>query len=173
MLFKLRNILGKKKWMLIFFIIFIVVEALMVYSLRDINTLEFLELQITMSKDKFLEIINSWNENQIKAYHKHFFFDFIYLSIYPLFLFSIISYFFNRAHVVNKGSFFLILPFIVAFFDFIENMLHLNFIWTDYSQARVYFMVSGIFSIQKWVLAFVSLYIIVVLFLRLTILHKK
>lgn len=173
MLYYLREKLGKKKSIIMLFILTIIIQIVMAVIMRDINMKEFLEMQITLNKEKFVSIINSWNEAQINAYHLHFYIDFIYLIFYALLLFSIVSFFYNHANVKSRGVIFLLLPFIISLFDIIENTFHIYFIATNYQMPSYLVMISGVFSIQKWVFVFIELYVIALLFFKLTILHKR
>ena len=173
MLRVLREKLGVKKYILMFFVIFLIIEFIMIFIMKDLSIKEFLELQVTTDKGKFLEILSSWSELELSAYRNHFYLDFLYLISYSLLLFSLISYYFNKAHVENRGTVFLLLPFVIAILDIIENTFHIFFIVVNNEMPKIFVMLSGVFSIQKWVLVAVVLYIIIVSFFKLTIVHQK
>jgi hypothetical protein len=178
MIDKLKNKLGNKKYIIIFFITTLLIQILMTITLKDVNMKEFFEMQVTISKDNFINIVNNWNPHQIKAYHIHFYFDFLYLISYSLLLFSILSYFFiwitrGKSQIASTMKYILILPFIAAFFDIIENLFHIYFINSNYNVSNILFPISGIFSIQKWILIALILYVIALLFFKLVIVHQK
>ncbi len=168
-----KNKLGNGKAITILFIFTIIIYGTMAFILKDINMKEFINMQITLNKDTFVKIINSWDNNQILEYHNHFYLDFLYLISYSLLMFSVVSRFYIHAKVKTRGTIFLILPFIIAFFDLIENVFHIYFITVNYKMPAYLVMISGICSIQKWVFLFVELYVIAVLFFKLTILQKR
>lgn len=173
MLKLLREKLGNKKYITIFFITTVFIYGAMGFILRNVNMKEFINMQITLNKSSFLGIIKSWNPKQISEYHNHFYLDFLFLISYSLLMFSIVSRFYNHAKVEGRGLIFLILPFVIAFFDSLENIFHIYFITVNYKMPAYLVMISGICSIQKWVFLFVELYVIAVLFFKLTVLHKK
>ncbi len=169
----LKNKLGNRKFIIIFFILTIVSYGIMAFILKDVNMKDFINMQITLNKDTFVKIINSWNANQISEYHSHFYLDFLFLIFYSLLMFSIVSRFYIHAKVENRGVLFLILPFVIAVFDAIENIFHIYFFTVNYKMPSYMVMISGIFSIQKWVFLFIEIYVIMVLFFKLTVLHKR
>ena len=150
-----------KKAVFGFFVLTILIQAIMSYILRDVDMIKFLKLQLTFDKNEFVKIISSFDKNGFEEYKRHFYADFLYLISYSFLMFSLVSLFYDKI----KTRLFLIIPFIIALFDVIENLFHIYFFKMNYKVSSLFFVLSGIFSLLKWLLVLFEIIFISYLFL--------
>ncbi|HOW83098.1 MAG TPA: hypothetical protein PK573_11100 [Spirochaetota bacterium] len=120
---------------------------------------DMLGIQTTLSQEKFLAIARSWESSGLMdTYYLHFYLDFIHPVIYGLFLSSFMALAFNRRSLSGTWNFMLLLPYLAAACDLIENGMHV-YLLSDLSRVtREAVLFSGICTNLKWTIAFICLF---------------
>jgi hypothetical protein len=120
-------------------------------------------LQLSFSKQSFLRVISLWGDYGVSLFLKTVWLDFIYPLTYSMLIaggLAITEYKLTESGKVFSmiGSKIYLLPFAAAFFDFIENTLHIYIIINKFYNEYIILCASIISSI-KWFIIIFSLII--------------
>ena len=156
--------LARGRIVLIFGVFYVLNQAALMAMFSRQGT-DPLILQITMSKDVFMDVLTRWGADGVTRYLTHFCLDGYHPILYSVFLASAIALLSKRPGLPPSGSIkiFFVLPFIAGLCDVIENILHILMLtgFMDITGASV--AISGSITNTKWFLAFVSIIAICVL----------
>ncbi|MDI6797735.1 MAG: hypothetical protein QMD09_12355 [Desulfatibacillaceae bacterium] len=124
-----------------------------------------LMLQITFSKERFLEILGGWGRWGVGLYKSHYWFDFVHPIWYSIFLASFIAWLSAKKGVSpSKGLLLLFcLPFAAGLCDLVENTFHVLMLNSVIRITAFSVAASAAFANTKWLLAGISLAAIIVL----------
>lgn len=122
--------------------------------IHPLGTLNALALQTTMCSEKFKAIASGWiSSGEIEIYYKHFQFDSYHPLLYGIFLSLLLARAFKISHVNPRFNWIMLTPFVAAFCDVFENMMHLYFL-ADLNRATPLLVaVSGLATNIKWLLS--------------------
>jgi hypothetical protein len=153
-----RRAIGNTKIMVGSLIIYCVSQVIIMVIVSSLGS-DMLGIQVTLSNDKFLAIARGWESSGLTGvYYRHFYLDYIHPIIYGIFLSSFMAKAFDRRNIPGKLNILLLLPFLAAAFDLIENSMHL-YLLADLSRVtRGAVMFSGICTNLKWTIAFMCLF---------------
>lgn len=150
--------LARGRIALIFAILYLVNQAALIAMFSRQGS-DPLILQITMSKQVFLDVITRWGADGVTTYLEHFCLDAYHPILYSVFLASALAALTIRPGARPSGSvkILFVLPFVAALCDEIENIMHILMLtgFIDITGATVGF--SGAVTNTKWFLAFISL----------------
>lgn len=126
------------------------------------NGIVSFELAKELSKSN--EIINSWNATAKSAAGLSMGFDFLFLIIYASFISWLVYLINDRLFIKSKNIFLkkvlILLPFIAAFFDVLENMALIKLLLGDLQQ--IWSSLAYYFAVIKFVLLIVAISYILV-----------
>jgi len=120
---------------------------------------DMLGIQTTLSDEKFLAIARTWESSGLTdTYYLHFYLDFFHPLIYSVFLSSFMALAFNRRNISGAWNFMLLLPYLAAAFDLIENGMHVYLLSDLNRVTRGAVLFSGICTNLKWTIALICLF---------------
>lgn len=115
--------------------------------------------ELAKDLDKSIAMINSWNPVAKTAAGLSMGFDFLFLIIYSFFIsllvFKLNKKFFGAEGNNKLGEIFLIIPFIAAFFDILENITLIKLLLGDLQQQ--WSSLAYYFATIKFVLLFIAI----------------
>ncbi|MCX5866559.1 MAG: hypothetical protein NT009_03620 [Proteobacteria bacterium] len=161
MLARIYEKLASPKIAVIFGVLYLINQAI-IYSILSRLGPDALKLQLTLSSQVFAEILAKWGDAGLKIYLSHFYFDFHHVILYSVCLASSIAVLTHRKGQAPSSFalFAFVLPFAAAKLDVLENTLHLIMIFHRAYLTPALVAVSGIATNVKWLLAFVSVLIV-------------
>jgi hypothetical protein len=167
MLEKYRKKAGTAKIVIVFGVVYIISQAIIGLILHDLGPVQFVKAQTTFSKAVYLELARNWQQNGLMSfYEKHFYFDFLHPLWYSVFLSALIGYALNRGSFPTRYNGLMLMPFVAAIMDLIENFCHLKFISNLDAVSQSMIIVSALAANIKWGLAGLSLLSAAILFGR-------
>ncbi|HEX7481636.1 MAG TPA: hypothetical protein VF331_27775 [Polyangiales bacterium] len=128
---------------------------------------DMLAVQTTLSAEHVREIFASWQSaGLLPAYARHYWFDMIHPLWYGTFLAAALAKGFNANRVSTRFDALLILPFVAAGCDLVENLVHLSFLAdrANITDARV--LLGNGAALLKWLLSLSCLAAVIVLTAR-------
>jgi hypothetical protein len=114
------------------------------------NGMSVILLQLAFDKSTGIEIIKHWGSTGIINFNKWIFTDYIYAFSYSLFFASILSFFIAKNNTLLLYKWIIYLPFIVGFFDCLENTIELLFIKNPLEFSSLLFFIHSILASLKW-----------------------
>ena len=107
-------------------------------------------LQLAFTPEKFLLVLDAWGEQGVGVFTNTMWLDFIFPLAYA-FLFSGLLARLLGEKAAGKTPVFVFLPFAAAFFDYLENILHLVIVGSQpYRLGLV--LPASLAALIKWVL---------------------
>lgn len=119
-----------------------------------------LRLQLTFSREGFLEILGRWGRMGTSIYMRHFSLDFIHPFLYSIFFAALMAWLAARDRSRPPGNVLLALfclPLIAGACDLMENLIHVLMIKAVLPVSDILVFASGSFSAVKWFLILSSL----------------
>ncbi len=148
----------RREFLLLTGLVYLASQAAILTIIHPLGSSTVFELQTSFSPDRFLEIIQQWEESGlVDQYRKHFTLDHIHPIWYSLFLSSSIASVFHRNQTASKYRWLLFVPFLAGLCDVVENLLH-NWFLADLPRASSSAVaISASFSNLKWLLLALTL----------------
>ena len=150
-----------------FFVLVLVLLLISVAVMRYLDSFLISEyspngiISFELAKDSYMsaEMIDAWDATAKTAAGLSIGFDFLFLIIYASFI-SLVVFKINKQLYLNKdkngfGKLFLLLPFLAAFFDIIENIALIKLLLGDIQQK--WSLMANYFAIAKFGLLIVAI----------------
>jgi hypothetical protein len=133
--------------------IYLVFQVVVATILHPLDALTVLKLQTSFSADVFVDIVQGWRDTGlIDAYGQHFYFDFILPILYSILMCAVLSKCFDANGIQNRYDTLLLLPFVAAGCDFIENVSHVVFLLNSDAITPTAVALSAFVCNMKWML---------------------
>jgi hypothetical protein len=150
----LRGKCGNRRLAIISGLLFVVSQALIAYTIRDLPPEKLIVLQTTFSKMKFLSIIGTWKlAGVLPQFKAHFYFDFFHPVWYGIFLASLIALALNANAVARRFDGLMFIPFAAAALDVVENVVHVLFLLDIRRVTDATVFIGASAACLKWALA--------------------
>jgi len=163
----LRRKCGSRRVAVISGLLFVVSQATIYYTIRDLPPERLIVLQTTFSKAEFLSIIGAWKlAGVLPRFQAHFYFDFFHPVWYGIFLTSLLALGLKANGAARRFDGLLWIPVAAAFLDMVENVVHVLFLLDirRVNDATVFIGASA--ACLKWALAGLGVTLVVVLWGR-------
>lgn len=143
--------LSTPRWVLYCSIAYFMGQATMMLSVGEVMS-DLLRLQLAFTPETYHAITEQWNPNQWIQYQRHFLPDFFFPWLYAIFLFSWLARHLLLADKKGVWNALLLLPWMTAIADCLENLLHL---WMIQSPELISSLITGcsLISLFKWLVA--------------------
>lgn len=135
-----------------------------------------LRMQTTTSARIMAEILDRWSaDGQLVRFITHFYPDFLHPVWYGLLLVFLMFRILGNASVSRRWNYALFLPLIAAAMDYLENFLHLSFVFRRECLTDITAAIAGVASMLKWVMAGLSVMVIAGFYIcqRFRLVHHK
>ena len=144
---------------------YLVSQMIIARILEPIGRETFLKLQLCFSEPFYLDTFRAWEATgQMAAYRAHFFMDAFHPVWYTLFLISLLGWVLNSRGLSDRWNWMLILPIAAGLSDELENLMQ-GFFLSGIGITQPLVILSSMFSLAKWTLAFISLGLFFAVFL--------
>ena len=161
----LRNRLGTLRAFLILGLGYSVSQTVILIILRPLGLETFLHLQVSFSKDFYLQTFNAWKSQGVFLFYSlHLYPDLLHPIWYSLFLISAMACLLKYEPAGERLQGILILPVISGLADYVENALQFVILSGKLTDTLVF--TSSMASVIKWTLAAFSLVGIAILGVR-------
>lgn len=128
---------------------------------------DMLAVQTTLSADEVHAIFARWEAaGLLPVYESHYRYDMIHPLWYGVFLAAMLAKGFNANGVPARYNALLLLPFVAAGGDVVENFLHLGYLADRASITPAHVLVSNGAACLKWLIAIGSACAVIALALR-------
>ena len=126
------------------------------------SPLGIIRQQTTLSPIKFENYLVKWGPGGVSKFITHYYFDFLYPFVYAVFLAACLV----QTKAASRNPWIILLPFFACAFDQIENSIQLPMTlgWIDPGSPLFY--VAAVSAQLKWLLAAVSVVIILIALVR-------
>ncbi len=170
----LRQKCGSRRVAVFSGLVFVVSQATIAYTIRDLPPEKLLALQTTFSKVKFLSIIGTWKLTGVLPQFKaHFYFDFFHPIWYGIFLAALMALLFNANAVSKRFDGLLLIPVFAALLDLVENVVDVSLMLDIRRVTDTTVFIGALAANLKWALAGAGVLIVVVLTIRLVVGRMK
>lgn len=128
---------------------------------------EMLDVQTALSADRVRAIFAAWEAaGLLPVYESHYRYDMIHPLWYGVFLAAMLAKGFNANGVPARWNLLLLLPFVAAGCDVVENFLHLGYIADRATITDANVLLSNGAALLKWLLAIASVLAVAALAVR-------
>jgi hypothetical protein len=135
--------------------------------LHPIGPLAVLELQTTLSAERFAAILDGWRDaGLLGTYARHYLLDFVHPAVYAGFLVALLARALEARGFPSRCDAVLLLPIAAAGLDLVENAFHVVFLLEPAAVAAPWVALAGGAAIAKWVLVALTLACVMVLAAR-------
>ncbi len=146
-------------------ILYVISQSLLIVILNPLGVETFLKLQVSFSKDFYLQAFDTWKAQGVFGrYVLHLYPDMIHPFVFGLFLFSLLQKL--RAPLAV-----LALPFVSAAADYVENTVQFVILSGRLTDPLVF--LSSLMSVIKWGLILLSIVLIAALAVRRAFVSSK
>jgi len=147
---------GLRSWRVIWLsgAVYLASQIAIASILHPLDPLVVLELQTSLSSEAVAAILQQWRELElIDGYWRHYWLDFVHPLWYGVFLAALLARGFEANQLAPRYDTLILLPFVAAGFDLLENTLHVVFLLDEASITPAAVAISGSAAIAKWLLA--------------------
>lgn len=163
----LRKKCGNRRVAVLSGLVFVISQATIAYTIRDLPPEKLVELQTTFSKVKFLSILGTWKLTGVLPQFKaHFYFDFFHPIWYGVFLAALMALAFNANAVSKRFDGLVLIPVTAAVLDLVENIVDLSLMLDIRRVTDTTVFIGALAANLKWALAGAGVLIVVVLTIR-------
>lgn len=151
----------------IFGVIFLASQIAIAVILHKVGHATVLRLQTTLSADTLAQGFERLRETgKLAAYRSHYWLDFVHPAWYGILLSASLAKAFRGNAVSSKFDFVVLVPFVAALLDLVENLCHVLFLSSPGAIVAPLVVLSGLAAILKWSLVAACIVIVLVLALR-------
>ncbi len=162
---------GRKN--LLWFSIIALIGITLIYSryfgLLSISNEKILDMLFFYNHSTFYETLNSLTDSEILAYKLIHIADYVFaIGFYPILIFLLT----RTIDINNKYRRMILLPLLAGLFDFLENIMMDIHLYLNLSSETILGSLSGIFTILKFGLLFISIIIFLIFLIKRRIQRK-
>lgn len=155
---RLRRALGRGRVILPLGAAYLASQAAILRIIEPLGRDHVLRLQTALTPEAFLTVKQGWvDAGVLDAYWRHFLLDFPHPLLYGAFLAACLAGALRRSRAPASLDGLLLLPFVAAACDLVENSLHVLFLLRPAATVQPWVAMSGIFTHAKWLLVLVSM----------------
>lgn len=136
------------------------------YKIVGESHFEILAWQLTSSKSESLKLIQLWGQEGVQWYLKTVWIDYLFPIAYSILGASLLTRTLFEIPLKNRHkmmAFLIMMPFLAAFFDFVENAYQIVQVLRGASLPEWLFTMTFVIALCKWSFVIFSVLVIVVL----------